>query len=200
MITIIDYGLGNINAFYNIYKSLNIKTKIARNASDLKKSTHIILPGVGAFDEAMSSLEKYDLRSAIVEKANSKSAKILGICIGMHILGANSEEGNQKGLNLIPGVVKKITNNNLLVPHMGWNTMNKISDNQLLKSITVKDYFYFLHSYIFVPKDNSFTICETDYSSNFTSAIKKDNIYGIQFHPEKSHKCGIKLLKNFSEL
>jgi glutamine amidotransferase len=199
MITIINYGLGKVSAFYNIYRSLNISTKIACRPDDLHDATHIVLPGVGSYDKAISLLEENNLKDAIIEKIQD-NVNLLGICIGMHVLGTRSDEGTLKGLNVIPGVVRKINHNKSLIPHMGWNNIIKKHDNSLMGGIGSEDYFYFLHSYSFLPDDRTSVISDTEYSCKFVSGINKGNIYGIQFHPEKSHKSGIKLLKNFAEI
>ena len=163
MITIINYGLGNVSAFENIYRSINIRTKIACRPDDLNDATHILLPGVGSFDKAVTLLEDSYLKDAIIEKIQD-NVNLLGICIGMHVLGTRSDEGHLKGLNVIPGVVRKINDNNCLIPHMGWNNISKKCENRLMDGISSKDYFYFLHSYTFIPEDTSSIISDTEYS------------------------------------
>ena len=203
MIKIVDYGLGNIQAFLNIYKSLNIPAMPAKKCNDLKEATHLILPGVGSFDQAMLLLENSGMRSMLDDLVLNKKLPILGVCVGMQMLGNNSEEGNLSGLGWISGGVKKIKFNDSgkmqPLPHMGWNDIS-IIDNNLFFDLGDSPLFYFLHSYYFQCVDNSCEIASVSYGSHMSCAINKDNIYGVQFHPEKSHHYGIKLLKNFSNI
>jgi len=205
MITIIDYGLGNIQAFLNIYKKLHISAKVAKNVNDLYGSKKLILPGVGHFDYAMDKLTKSGMKSEIDSLVLQDGIPILGVCVGMQIMADSSEEGFQKGLGWINGTVKSLEkivkqNSDLPLPHMGWN--NVTSDNKdLFGEIDPngKD-FYFLHSYYFDCKSDENCIANTHYDSTFCSAVKSNNIFGVQFHPEKSHHSGVQLLKNFADL
>ena len=202
MITIIDYGLGNIKAFVNIYNQLNIKCNIASNAKELEDSTKLILPGVGSFDHAMTLLNKSGMRDSIETMVIERKIPILGICVGMQILANSSEEGDMEGLGFIEGHVKKFLNEDLSgfpLPHMGWNNVQHNSSEDLFLDIKDKSRFYFLHSFYFECKKNSHAIAYSQYGKDFECAVKKDNIFGVQFHPEKSHECGITLLKNFSQ-
>lgn len=204
MITIVDYGLGNIRAFVNVYDRLNIKTKIAHSYNDLKDATSIILPGVGAFDQAMTKLNQSGMREELERKVVQDNVPVLGICVGMQILAKSSEEGILPGLGWIDGVVKKLDSSKIAfktrLPHMGWNTIRPVKNNPLLSGLNDHSKFYFLHSYYFITEDPADTICTTDYGLTFTSAVNHRNVYGIQFHPEKSHSNGIKVLQNFSDL
>lgn len=204
MITIIDYGLGNIKAFVNVYEQLNIQTTVARKASDLKKASKIILPGVGAFDFAMSQLNKSGMKEAIEEKVFKDEVPILGICVGMQMLAKSSDEGELGGLGWINGTVKKFDASKLIfkakLPHMGWNTIESFRENPLLKGFNGDSRFYFLHSFFFECENDEYKIATTDYGVTFASAINKDHIYGIQFHPEKSHSNGMQLLNNFAQI
>lgn len=203
MITIIDYGVGNIRAYINLYERININIKVAHNANDLKNATKIILPGVGAFDYAMTRLNSSGMREIITELVLDKKIPIIGICVGMQMLGEKSEEGELPGLGWIPGKVMQFDSSALSsdrrLPHMGWNNVSHHSDN-LFNSIDLNNRFYFLHSYYFKCTDQENILATTDFGANFTSAIKKDNIYGVQFHPEKSHSNGVQLLKNFANI
>jgi len=203
MITIIDYGVGNIRAYINLYERINIKINVAKNVLELKKATKIILPGVGAFDYAMNRLNLSGMRDSITDLVLYKKIPIIGICVGMQMLGNNSEEGVLPGLGWIQGNVKQfdssILSSERRLPHMGWNNILPENDN-LFKSINIDNRFYFLHSYYFECKHKENILATTDFGATFTSAIKNDNIYGVQFHPEKSHFNGVQLLKNFANI
>lgn len=202
MIAIIDYGLGNVKAFANVYKNLNIPVVIAKQVDDLNSATKIILPGVGAFDHAMTRLNNSGMRSVIEEKTLNRQVPLLGVCVGMQILARSSEEGSQPGLGWIDGEVKRFNplelRNNTLLPHMGWNDINPRKADDLLNSINHDARFYFLHSYYMHCNNEEDILATTDYGGLFTSAVNSKNIYGVQFHPEKSHQWGIQLLKNFA--
>jgi imidazole glycerol-phosphate synthase subunit HisH len=201
MISIIDYGLGNIMAFSNIYKKLNIPLNIVSNPDELMKAEKIILPGVGSFDWAMKKLSESGLRKVLEELVISKKIPILGVCVGMQIMAQSSEEGSSEGLGWINADVKKFQESNSQpLPHMGWNKVNPVRKNPLFMGLDDDARFYFLHSFYFDQKDQPDLLSETSYQNSFTSSVNKENIYGVQFHPEKSHKWGEQLLKNFSEL
>lgn len=204
MITIIDYGLGNIRAFVNVYERLNIMTKVARKAEDIKDATKIILPGVGAFDYAMSQLNASGMREELEKQVLKKKIPVVGICVGMQMLAKSSDEGKLPGLGWIDGEVK-IFDTSLIpyktqLPHMGWNSINPINNCTLLSGFDSLSRFYFLHSYYFVCNNQENIISTTEYGITYASAVNNDNIYGIQFHPEKSHTNGIQLLHNFAKL
>lgn len=204
MITIIDYGLGNINAFVNVYERLKIPVTIAQNKEQLRAATKLILPGVGAFDYAMTKLNNSGMKETIKELVFNNKLPIMGICVGMQILADSSDEGNMQGLGWIEGKVKLFDTSNLRfktkLPHMGWNTINPIKGNPLLSTFDTESRFYFLHSYYFEPLNSESVIAITDYGNKYASAVNKENIYGIQFHPEKSLSNGMQLLKNFADL
>jgi glutamine amidotransferase len=204
MITIIDYGLGNIRAFENVYEKLNIPVSIAKTADDLINATKIILPGVGAFDYAMSQLNKSGMRETLDELVMKHQIPVIGICVGMQILANSSDEGASTGLGWLDATVKRFDvfalKSKTQLPHMGWNTIHPTSDNPLLENISDDSRFYFLHSYYFQCNNPNDTIATTEYGIQYTSAVNKKNIYGVQFHPEKSHQWGIQLLKNFAGL
>jgi len=204
MITIIDYGLGNIRAFVNVYNRLNIKTKIAHTFEDLQDVSKIILPGVGAYDQAMTLLNASGMRDKLEMLVIEQKVPVIGICVGMQILSKSSEEGSLPGLGWIDGVVKKFDPNTIpyktRLPHMGWNTISPRNENLLLKGFSDVTRFYFLHSYYFECKEINDVIATSEYGNKFISAVNHENIYGIQFHPEKSHFNGVNLLHNFANL
>ena len=204
MIKIIDYGLGNVQAFLNIYKILHIPVQVAKSAEDLDNATKLILPGVGHFDYAMQSFNVSGMREKVTELVLQRNIPILGVCVGMQMMADSSEEGEECGLGWIHGVVKglaSIVNNNEPLPHMGWNNIQIHYEKGLFKNMNSGDLeFYFLHSYYFDCASKENCIAEADYSSNFCCAVNNKNIFGVQFHPEKSHHYGVNLLRNFAEI
>jgi glutamine amidotransferase len=204
MITLIDYGVGNIFAFQNVYKRLNIPTKIAKTAADLEDAQKLILPGVGAFDYAMGQLNTSGMRQKLDELVLEKKIPIIGICVGMQMMGNRSDEGTSKGLQWIDADVLKfdesLIQQRTKLPHMGWNDVSPITGHPLFKGLEQDAIFYFLHSYFFKCNKQEDSIAISDYGISFTSAVNSNNVYGIQFHPEKSHQYGEKLLHNFAQL
>ena len=205
MICIVDYGIGNIQAFLNLFNRLGIKAERASTKQSLNLATHLVLPGVGHFDHAMEELNNSGIREHLENLVMGSKIQILGICVGMQMLAEDSEEGNIPGLGWIPGKVRAFSKNpkcsKLLLPHMGWNKL-KIKNSPLLSNKENEDFseFYFLHSYYFDAKNKSNVSATANYGFNFDAIISKNNIHGVQFHPEKSHKWGEKLLINFSKL
>lgn len=204
MITIVNYGLGNIRALVNIYNQLNIPINIAAQCDDLKAASKIILPGVGAFDYAMQRLEISGMRQILDEIVLHRHVPVLGICVGMQMLACSSEEGSLPGLGWMDGEVKKFNSSNLChsmcVPHMGWNNIKPVKTNCLLKGLDRDARFYFLHSYYFKSNRIEDIIAVTDYNGEFACAVNSESVFGVQFHPEKSHKWGIRLLENFAKI
>jgi glutamine amidotransferase len=204
MITLIDYGVGNIFAFQNVYKRLNIPTKIAKTQDDLADAKKLILPGVGSFDYAMAQLNASGMRVILDELVLDKKIPVIGICVGMQMMGNRSDEGKLEGLKWIDAEILKFDENLIQqrtkLPHMGWNDVAPIINHPLFIGLEKEAIFYFLHSFYFKCNNPEDSIAVTDYGLSFSSAISKDNIYGIQFHPEKSHQYGEKLLHNFAKL
>lgn len=204
MIAIINYGSGNIAAIANIYKELNIEYIIADKPEQLLAADKLILPGVGKFDNTMSCLEGSGLKIQLDDLVLKKKIPVLGICVGMQIMAESSDEGVLPGLGWISGDVKKFDISKIttkpFIPHMGWNSISSPINHPILEGIDFETGFYFIHSYYFKTKNAENILTTTEYGENFSSAIFKDNIFGAQFHPEKSHGNGIKLLKNFANL
>jgi imidazole glycerol-phosphate synthase subunit HisH len=204
MITIVNYGSGNIQAIRNIYKKLNIEVAIADTPESLDHATKLILPGVGAFDKTMRQLIDSGLKSKLDNLVLEKQVPVLGICVGMQILSNGSEEGELPGLGWIEGQVKMFDVSKFThkphIPHMGWNTVKPTVDHPLFNNLDEQQGFYFLHSYYFECTHAKNFLAATEYSGSFASAIYNGNIFGMQFHPEKSHHNGIQLLKNYADL
>lgn len=201
MITLIDYGSGNIHAIANIYKRLNIPFNMSFNPDELFKAEKLILPGVGDFDETMKLFEKNGVKEALNEAVVHKKTPILGVCVGMQIMGNSSEEGELNGFGWIKGKVRLISTENLTqkphLPHLGWNTVRFNPESLLFKGVESELGFYFLHSYYFDCENSADVYATTVYGDEFASAINHKNVFGVQFHPEKSHKNGIRIFKNF---
>lgn len=202
MIRVIDYGLGNISAFLNMYKRLNIEAAVARTPDELRQADKLILPGVGAFDHAMELLDASGMRATLDELVTQRQVPVLGICVGMQILARGSDEGSAAGLGWIDAHVKgfKSLGQDLLLPHMGWNDVRPAGDARLFTGLENECRFYFLHSFYFHCERPQDVAAVSRYGIDFSCAVHAGNIYGVQFHPEKSHHFGAQLLKNFAEL
>lgn len=204
MIVLIDYGLGNINAFANVFKRVDVDVRTAKNVSELQGATKIILPGVGAFDHAMEKLHNSGMKEALDELVLEKKMPVIGICVGMQMLANSSDEGSLPGLSWIDATVKKFDEKTITqktkLPHMGWNDVHPVVGRSSLFNGLDVSLFYFLHSYYFHCNDEADIIATASYGIEFTCAAKHENIYGVQFHPEKSHHYGEQLLHNFAKL
>ncbi len=197
MIAIIDYDGGNFKSVINILNRSKIKFILTNNKEEILKCKNIILPGVSNFDYCIKKLKSLDLDKILYEAVIIEKKKILGICSGMQVLGSYSEEGNAQGLNFVNGIVKKIESDKFFkVPHMGWNKVNT-QNNDLFKDIENMTRFYFCHSYHFSSNDKNLKVNMTNYKFDICAAFNYQNIYGVQFHPEKSYTEGFKLINNF---
>ncbi|HAW79453.1 MAG TPA: imidazole glycerol phosphate synthase subunit HisH [Balneola sp.] len=201
MVTIIDYGMGNIGSVLNMFKRIGVESKITKDLNEISESEKILLPGVGAFDNAMKRINESGLREVLDKKALEDKIPILGICLGMQLLTRGSEEGTIPGLGWIPADTLKFPKEKKLkVPHMGWNLVYPETESKLTNGLPDESRYYFVHSYHVKVDSVENSILKTNYGVMFDSAIQKDNIYGTQFHPEKSHKFGMELLRNFSKI
>ncbi len=200
MFVVIDYGAGNIGSVLNMIKKAGGQATASANIYDIENASKLLLPGVGSFDNAMNKLEQLEFVDVIKEKAKS-GTPILGICLGMQLLSYGSEEGKKTGLGLIPGIVKKFQfdekNESLRIPHMGWNQAAVSKHNALTAGLENDARFYFVHSYHYECEDMADELLHTHYGYAFSSGIQRGNIMGVQFHPEKSHRFGMQLFKNF---
>ena len=204
MVGILKYGVGNIFSLSNIYNEKKIPNKFISVEDDFINVTHVILPGVGSFDYALEMLEKSGLKEPLIKLVTSKKIFLLGICVGFQMLFEKSDEGKKEGLSLLNATIKKFNKKSIIIPHMGWNNVEYDNDlsNDLFRNISNSSKFYFLHSFYLPIQDNLNDCIKgfTDYNECFISMIVKENIIGLQFHPEKSHKQGMDLLVNFSNL
>lgn len=201
MIAIIDYGLGNLLSIQNMLKHIEVESIITASADEIRSAEKMILPGVGKFDEGMINLNKTGLSEIIKDEVNA-GKPLLGICLGMQLLGNRSEEGELEGLGLINFHTVKfnfgVVEGNYKVPHMGWERVTFISDCPLTEGLDEKQRYYFVHSYHAVCDDPGTMMIKCSYGYEFAAGVRNKNIYGTQFHPEKSHKYGMKLLDNFA--
>lgn len=205
MIGLVNYGSGNIYAIANIYKKLDIPFQLIDNPSELKHADKLVLPGVGAFDETMKLLNDSGLKSELDELVLVKKKPIIGVCVGMQILGDGSEEGTIPGFGWIKGDILKMDESKLQtkphLPHLGWNSIAlKDAEHPLFAGVDTDRGFYFLHTYYFRPTNDTDVLATSVYGNSFASAVCNDNVFGMQFHPEKSHSNGIQLFKNFANL
>ena len=203
MIGIVDYGLGNVRAFVNIYKRMKVPAALVSSEDGLTSVDKIILPGVGAFDWAMERLAASGVIDCLNELVLSERRPVLGVCVGMQIMARRSDEGEHPGLGWIDEEVRRFESRAedpaVRLPHMGWNDVVPRDSETLFRGLGQPRY-YFLHSYHMAPRDDGVILGSTDYLGMFASAVRSDNIFGVQFHPEKSHAWGVKLLQNFADL
>jgi glutamine amidotransferase len=202
-IAIINYGMGNLHSVYRKLSQLNANPVVATTADEILKADKIVLPGVGHFQKAIENLKQLGIYDALNEAVLIKKTPILGICLGMQLMAKQSEEGNAAGFGWIDAHVVKFKIQNKIkykVPQTGWNTINICKDSSLLKNIEDYSEFYFLHSYHYKVSDQKDILIKTAYEYEFVSAVEKENIFGTQFHPEKSHNSGAQLLKNFIQI
>ena len=202
MIHIIDYGMGNLGSMRNMFKRIGTEAKIESDPAKLVHASKLVLPGVGSFDAAMTRINSTDgLRELLEKKANIEKIPILGVCLGMQLLTNSSEEGNSLGLGWINAKTLRFPKKDgIKVPHMGWNVASPLKDIPLLANVGVEPRYYFVHSFCVQVEDKEHAIMTTEYGWKFDSAISKENIYGVQFHPEKSHRFGMQILTNFAKL
>jgi glutamine amidotransferase len=202
VIAIVNYGSGNVQAVANIYGRLGIPFVLASNADDLAMADRFILPGVGSFDQVVSELNSSGMRQPLESYVVGEGRPILGICVGMQLLSKRSDEGSLAGLGWIDAQIKRLDHSAdgsiLSLPHMGWNTALASRQDPLLEGIDLRAGFYFLHSYYFDCSQPSDQLATTDYGREFTCIVRRGNIMGVQFHPEKSHRSGIQLLENYA--
>ena len=200
-VCIVNYGSGNTRSVFNIFKDIEPSTILTSEEKDIRAATHLVLPGVGAFGPVAEKIRALPVFNALQDEVLNKKKLFLGICVGMQLLADQGfEHGVHAGFGWIPGQVKKLDSKGLSLPHVGWNNFSEVQDNSLLKGIGTSMDFYFVHSYAFEAKDQTHVIASSEYGSKFTAVINKENIYGVQFHPEKSQKAGKILLENFLKL
>lgn len=202
MTTIINYNLGNPKSIKNMLAYLGIESKISANHEDIATADRLILPGVGHFRHGMEQLEQLGLIEVLKKEVLEKKKPILGICLGMQLLTKHSEEGNLAGLGFIAAQTKKfeLQDSTLKVPHMGWNTVEFKKDSSMNVGVSINPRYYFVHSYFVDCANQDDILCSTQYGQEIVSGFQHQNIFGLQFHPEKSHKFGMELLANFCNI
>jgi len=204
VIVIVDYGMGNIASIANMCRRIGARAIASGDESTIRAAAKLILPGVGAFDSGITSLESRGLREILELKALEERVPVLGICLGMHLMTQCSEEGRERGLGWVPARTVRFPeyfgDDKLRVPHIGWNTVRVMRTSALLDEGADEQRFYFVHSYHAVCEDSTGEIARSTHGYEFTSAFAFDNIFGVQFHPEKSHAFGMRLMKRFAEL
>ena len=200
MLVVIDYGINNSSSVVRMIQKVGGNVRLGTKPHDLLEASKIVLPGVGHFDEGMKLLNESGFSESIKECVLNKKIPVLGICLGMQLLCECSEEGTQKGLGLVPAEVLHLEDSSreeLKIPHMGWNTLEITRPNPLIQESPEEQRFYFVHSYYVQPRSDELCIARTLYGTKFCSALNSENIFGVQFHPEKSHRFGISLMRKF---
>ncbi|MCK5116389.1 MAG: imidazole glycerol phosphate synthase subunit HisH [Candidatus Aegiribacteria sp.] len=204
MVVIINYGMGNLGSIQNMLKHVGVESTISDNITDIENADKLVLSGVGAFDSGMKNISDLGFISVLNSKVLDDKTPILGICLGMQLFAQSSEEGKLSGLGWINADTVRFSfadeSCNLKIPHMGWNHANVQRDSELIKDVSEDSRFYFVHSYHLDCRELENVICTTHYGYDFPSVVEKENIFGVQFHPEKSHKFGMKLLSNFAQI
>lgn len=201
MIVVVDYGVGNIASVLNMLKRVGAQAKSSNVIADIENADKLILPGVGAFDAGMRTLRDSGLVGILNEQALEVRKPVMGVCLGAQMLGRRSEEGDEPGLGWVDmDIVRFDKREGRKVPHMGWNQISKTQEHQILAGLDDESRFYFVHSYFMAPDNEQNILLAADYGQRFTAAVVKDNIFGFQFHPEKSHRFGMQLFRNFVEL
>lgn len=204
MTVIVDYKMGNLGSILNMLKKIGTPAKISSHIEDIEKADKLILPGVGAFDNGMTNIKEMGLLPVLNEKVLHQKTPVLGICLGMQLLTRSSQEGKLPGLGWIEGQTIRFQfepkQTNLKIPHMGWNSATPSRNDSLFQGLEEDAAFYFVHSYHVVCDRQADSLAQSHHGYNFVAAVQNDNIFGTQFHPEKSHKYGLRLLKNFVEL
>jgi len=197
-VAIIDYGIGNLRSVEKAFSVVGVDAVITGDRERLLAAERLVLPGVGAFGTCMSEFERHGLKELVIDRVE-QGTPLLGICVGMQMLFEESAEfGKTKGLGLLKGQVNRFDDDSLIVPHVGWNQVEKTSTSPLLNDVSENSFFYFVHSYYCEPADKDAIVGETEYGVTFASVVAKKNIHGVQFHPEKSQNAGLQLLKNFA--
>lgn len=202
-VVIVDYGMGNLNSVRKKFARLNIEAKISSDPSEIEKADKLILPGVGHFRKAMHNLVEHDVASAVKEAVVGRGRPILGICLGMQLFARHSEEGGAEGLGFVDARIRRFRIRDDLsykVPHMGWNQVVFKKQSDLMKGVPDNAEFHFVHSYHLVTDDARLILSETEYEETFVSSIEQDNVFGVQFHPEKSHDVGDVVFRNFTRI
>jgi glutamine amidotransferase len=200
-VCVLDYGAGNVLSVYNAMKSISPKVVISNEIGEIRKASHLILPGVGAFGSSMNKIKERLPLDFLLAQVKEVSKPFLGICVGMQVLTEYGLEfGKHDGLNLIPGYVEKIRSGELVLPHVGWNNLSQMKPSLILKDLDINSFFYFVHSFAISGLDKRNLLATSEYGQIFPSIIQFENIFGVQFHPEKSQKSGLQLLKNFVEI